>query len=272
MVCMKVSFITVFYRTPGLIRQLLKGVEAASPSFAYEFFLVDNASGDETIPMVRERFPWAITIASSVNGGFGAGNNLALSRAQGEYVMLLNPDLTVFPGEMEKLVEFADAHPDYAFFGPRLLHPDRTIQRSFHRFPTAMIPLYRRTPLGRTHWGKRAIDNYLMQDANPETWQDVDGLFGSAILIRRSALEIIGNFDERFFMYYEDTDLCRRAWESGYKVCYTPAAVFVHYHQRESEVKRVWQLATNPLVRAHIKSGIRYFLKYRGKKHPRWSA
>ena len=99
---MKVSFITVFYRTPGLIRQLLKGVEAASPSFAYEFFLVDNASGDETIPMVRERFPWAITIASSVNGGFGAGNNLALSRAQGEYVMLLNPDLTVFPGEMEK--------------------------------------------------------------------------------------------------------------------------------------------------------------------------
>ncbi|MBI4138769.1 glycosyltransferase family 2 protein [Candidatus Uhrbacteria bacterium] len=266
---MKVSFVTVCYRTPGLIRQLLKGVEAAQIPFPFEFFLVDNAAGDGTGDMVRERFPWVTVIDAPGNVGFGAGNNIAFRRAAGEYVMLLNPDLTVFAGELEKLVAFGDANPSYGLIGPRLLHPDRTLQRTFHRFPHALIPLARRTSIGRTPWGRRAVEQYLMLDADPSLVQDVDGLFGAAILIRRKALDDIGHFDERFFMYFEDTDLCRRAWSSGWKVCYAPVAEFVHYHQRESEVKRFWQVFLNPLARAHIKSGFLYFLKYRGEKHPR---
>lgn len=275
MVCMnetqtpKVTFVTVCYRTPGLIAQLLKGFEEAALPFPFEYFLVDNAAGDGTGAMVREHFPWVKIIDHQGNIGFGAGNNLAFREAKGEYVMLVNPDLTVFPGEFEKLLAFADAHPDIGFVGPKLLNPDRTLQRSFHRFPNPLIPLFRRTPLGRTAWGQRTIEKYLMMDADPNVVQDVDGLFGAAILIRRSALEQIGHFDERFFMYFEDVDLCRRAWESGWRVTYAPLAMFVHYHQRESEVKRFWKLFTNRVVRTHIKSGIMYFLKYRGKAHPR---
>lgn len=265
----KVTFVTVCYRTPGLIRQLLKGFENAKLPFEFEYFLVDNAAGDGTGDMVRERYPWVKILDDHKNIGFGAGNNLAFKQASGEYVMLINPDLTVFQGEFEKLLAFADAHQDIGLFGPKLLNPDRTLQRSFHRFPGPLIPLYRRTPLGRTRWGRRAIDEYFMYDADPNIVQDVDGLFGAAILVRKTALDQIGYFDEKFFMYFEDVDLCRRAWESGWRVCYAPIAMFVHYHQRESEAKHIWHLFSNRVVREHIKSGLYYFFKYRGKPHPR---
>ncbi|MCI0479654.1 glycosyltransferase family 2 protein [Candidatus Uhrbacteria bacterium] len=264
----KVSFVTVCYRTPNLVRQLLTGLEAASLTFPFEYFVVDNG-GDGTADMVRERFPWAIVLEGHGNVGFGAGNNRAFREAKGEYVMLVNPDLTVFPGEIERLVAFADAEPSAGLVGPRLVNPDRSVQRTFHRFPDSLIPLYRRTRLGRTPWGRRAVANYLMEDADPSVVRDVDGLFGAAILIRRSALDAIGHFDERFFMYFEDVDLCRRAWEAGWRVVYAPVAEFVHYHQRESEVKHLWGAPLNRLARAHIASGVKYFWKYRGKEHPR---
>lgn len=264
----KISFVTVCHRTPDLIRQLLKGFEAASLTFPFEYFLVDNG-GDGTAAMVRERFPWVTIIEGHGNVGFGAGNNLAFRRASGAYVMLVNPDLTIFPGEIEKLVAHADADPTVGLIGPRLVNPDRTVQRTFHRFPGALIPIYRRTPLGRTSWGRRAVAEYLMEDADPTAVQDVDGLFGAAILIRRSALDAIGHFDERFFMYFEDVDLCRRAWEAGWRVVYAPVVELVHYHQRESEVRHLWGAPLNRLARTHIASGLKYFWKYRGKKHPR---
>lgn len=265
----KITFVTVCYRTPGLIRQLLKGVQAARLAFPFEYLLVDNAAGDGTGAMVRERFPWVTVIDAPGNVGFGAGNNLAFARARGEYVMLVNPDLTVFAGELQKLLAFAEVHPDIGLFGPKVLNPDRSLQRSFHRFPSPLIPLYRRTRLGQTARGKREVERYLMLDADPSAVQDVDGLFGAAILIRREALEAIGHFDERFFMYFEDVDLCRRAWESGWRVCYAPVAEFVHYHQRESELKHFWNLLTNKVARYHLQSAMKYFLKYRHKGHPR---
>lgn len=265
----RVTFVTVCYRTPGLIRQLLKGLEAACPSFSYEYILVDNAAGDGTGEMVRERFPWVKVIEAPGNVGFAAGNNLAFAQARGEYVMLVNPDLTFFTGEMEKLLAFADTRRELGLIGPKILNPDRTLQRSFHRFPDPLIPFYRRTVLGKTPWGRRAIEQYLMMDADPERIQEVDGLFGALILIRREALDSVGRFDERFFMYFEDVDLCRRAWESGWRVCYAPVAEFVHYHQRESEVKRVWDLFTNRPAQHHLKSAVKYFWKYWGKAHPR---
>lgn len=266
---MKVTFITVCYKTPDLIRSLLRGVEAAAFSFPFEYILVDNCAGDGTGDMVRSRFPWVKVIDAPGNVGFGRGSNLALRGAKGEYVMLFNPDLTVFTGEMEKLLAFADARPDHGIIGPQILNPNRTVQRSFHRFHTVLTPIYRRTVLGQTPWGRRALDWFLMNDADVNAVQDVDGIFGAAMLIRRSALEKIGPFDETFFMYFEDVDLCRRAWESGMRVCYAPVATFVHYLQRESDVKRWWEVFTNRTSRAHIASAVHYFRKYRGKPLPR---
>lgn len=266
---MKVTFVTVAYRTPDLIRMLLRGVESARFAFPFEYILVNNNPGDETSKLVRERFPWVKLIEAPGNVGFGAANNLAFREASGEYVMLVNPDLTLFPGEMEKLVAFADANADIGFVGPRLHNPNGTVQKNANRFPTPMIPVYRRTFLGKTPWGKRAVDQYFMEGTDWSSPIDVDGVFGAAILIRRRALDDIGHFDERFWMYFEDIDLCRRAWEKGWRVTYYPHVRLVHYLQRESRVKWPWEVVTNRVSRAHIASGVKYFWKYRSRPLPR---
>lgn len=265
----KVTFVTVCYKTPNLIRLLLKGFESADIKFPFEYYLVDNAPGDGTGDMVREKYPWVNIIETPKNIGFGAGNNHALRRARGEYVMLVNPDLVVFPGELEKLVEFLDGHPDIGLVGPKLLNPDRTCQYSCYRFPNPMIPLYRRTPLGLTPWGKRAIKHYLMhEDLKRDQAMEVDALMGSALMMRRKVLDEVGHFDERFFMYFEEVDICRRAWKYNWRVVYVPQAQLVHYHARDSLISRPWQVITHKPTRKHIASAVYYFWKYRGTQNP----
>lgn len=265
----KVSFITVCYKTPGLIRMLLKGVEAAHLKFPFEYFLVNNAPDDGTSQMVKERFSWVQVIDSPRNVGFGAGNNLAIKRARGTHVMLLNPDLTVFTDEIEKLVKFMDEQPDVALAGPALLNPDGTRQDSCYRFPTPMYALYRRTFLGKMPAGKRYVHHFLMRDVRlADQPMEVDVLMGSAIMMRRRALDEIGLFDENFFMYLEEMDICRRAWEKKWRVAYVPQAKLVHYHQRESRIDWPWHLITNRPARAHIVSALYYFRKYWNKSSP----
>lgn len=258
----KVSFVTVCYRTPHLIRILLKGIEDAQFAFPFEYFLVDNGD-DGTAKMVRERFPWVTVIEPGSNVGFGGGNNMAFRAATGEYVMLVNPDLTIFPGEMEKLLEFADATPNAGVIGPLVVNPNGTRQESCTRLPTPLMPLYRRTVLGRTPFGKRALDQYLMRDVPHHKTHETDAVYGAAMLIRKPVLDEVGHFDERFFMYYEDVDLCRRIQTAGWRVLYAPVARFAHYHQRESRIRAPWEVFTNRMARVHIASGVKYFLKYR---------
>lgn len=258
---MKVTFITVCYNTPNLIRVLLRGMEQIRFAFPYEYILVDNGS-DNTAEMVRNRFPWVQVIKAETNLGFAKAHNIAFRQAKGEFVMLLNPDLTVFSGQVEALLEHAEKHKDVGILGPLLQNPNGMRQESCTRFPTPMIPLYNRTMLGKLPWGRRALDWYHMRDTNHDTYHEAETVYGAAMLIRRNALEQIGYFDERFFMYFEDVDLCRRTWESNWKIHFVPSAKFVHYHQRESMIRMPWQLFTNRLTRTHIKSAIRYFLKY----------
>lgn len=268
----RVSIITVNYNKPHFIRHLLKGLEAARPALDFEYFVVDNASSDGSVTMIAEQFSWVKLIRSDKNLGFGGGNNLALRQAQGEYIFLCNPDLTLFPGELEKWVKAMDEHPDVGISSPRVLNPDGTDQISCYRFPTLFTPLLRRTFLGQLPYAREAVAGYTMSDMDRERAQDVDWVFGAAVLIRRDLLAKIGFFDERFFMYFEDADLCRRAWEAGSRVSYLPVSKVMHYHQRDSRVRKTLEflaLLTNSLARAHFLSGLKYFLKYFRKPNPR---
>jgi len=264
-----VTFITVNYKTPHHIRHLLKGVEEAEFEFPYEYILVDNNSGDETISMVHQRYPWVRTIESKANVGYGAGNNLALNEARGKYLLLCNPDLTIFPGEVEAWIEWMEARTDVAISGPRILNPDGTDQESCYRFPSIVTPVFRRTILGRLPIAKKSINHYTMKEMDRAVEQDVDWVLGAAMLIRRDALEKIGAFDERFFMYFEEADICRRAWTQGFRVSYTPVARFMHYHARESRIRFPWEFVSNKLARIHVISGLKYFIKHFGTSSPR---
>ncbi len=250
------------------IRNLLKGLEDAQVRFPYEYYMVDCSPEDGTTVMVNELYPWVKTIDPKANLGFGRGNNVAIKVSKGEYIMLTNPDLVIFPDQLEKLIEWMDKHPDVGIAAPRVLNPDGTDQETCCRFHTIGIPFYRRTALGKLPWAKKAVDRFVMKDMDRSKEQPIDWAQGSALCIRRELLDKIGAFDEGFFMYFEDTDLCRRAWQAGSRVMYTPVAYVMHYHHRESQIKRPWEIFKNKTIRYHIKSAMRYFWKYRGQPLP----
>lgn len=263
-----VTFITVNFRMREHIRYLLKGVEDARVAFSHEYYLVDCSPEDGTLAMVNQTYPWVNVIDPQANIGYGQGNNVGMKQAKGKYLILLNPDTVIFPQQLEAWVDWMEQHPDVGISAPRVLNPDGTDQDTCCRFHTIGIPVYRRTFLGKLPWGKKAINHFLMKDMDRSKAQPIDWAQGSALCIRRELIEKIGGFDEAFFMYFEDTDLCRRAWMSGSRVMYTPVARVTHYHHRESRIKRPWEVFTNKTTRYHIKSAIAYFWKYRGQKMP----
>jgi len=269
---MDLSIIILNYKSAGLTRQCLKSIREAEPNLEFEIFVVDNASGDGVIPMVNEQFPKVKTLAAPYNMGFAAGNNFGMKKASGRYIMILNPDITVTPGALEKMVQFMDEHERVGLLAPQLLNPDKTVQNSCYRFPNMMIPVYRRTPLGKTEAGKAAINQYLMKDSDHNNTSEVDWCLGASIMMRKAAIDAVGMLDERYFMYFEDADWCRRFWSAGWKVVYFPEVKMVHYHVRQS-ASVPWFLGIfQKISRIHIASAIKYFWKFRGKQNLRLSS
>lgn len=264
-----VSFVTVTYKMEHFIRHLLQAIQDADLSFSYEFFVVDNGSQDGVANMVRERFPWVKMIALPNNIGLGPANNIAIQQATGKYIMHLNPDLVIFPGELDKWVQWMEKHPDVGVSGPRVFNPDHTDQTTCFRFPTLFTPVFRRTFLGRLPGIRQKMERYVMKGMDRTKEQDVDWVLGAAMCIQRDLLNKIGNFDERFFLYFEDADVCRRVWLAGKRVTYTPVASLIHYYGRTSRTKFALQALFNPVARIHMMSGVKYFLKYFRQPNPR---
>lgn len=268
---MKLSIIIVNYKTKGLLKQCLRGGLDAGLPFATEFIVVDNASHDGSVEMLRSEFPNVTCVASEVNTGFGAGANLGFKVSKGEYVMVLNPDIAIFRGAIERMVQWLDQHPAVGLVGPRLINPDGTVQQSCYRFPSFWIPVLRRTPLGRFPNGRELLRAYLMSDWDHNNNREVGWILGACLLLRRSLAEKIGLFDERFFLYFEDVDFCRRVWQSGLSVYYLAEAELVHYHQRLSaENPGIAGLFSYP-TRVHISSWMKYMAKYFGSPKPPYS-
>ena len=227
------SIIIVSYNTRALLQACLASVYAdlgqGSASVAAEVIVVDNASSDGSVAMMREQFPQAMLIESGANLGYGGGANLGLKQANGRYLMLLNSDTLVQDSALRHLVAFMDTHPDAGACGPRLLNPDGSLQRSAFRFPTItqiVLDLFPILP--------RLTDTSLngrYQQDNPDNEQPfvVDFTLGAAFVVSRAAYELTGGFDEDFFMYAEEVDWAMRIQAVGYTYYSVPAARIVHY-------------------------------------------
>ncbi|MFA6534321.1 MAG: glycosyltransferase family 2 protein [Patescibacteria group bacterium] len=266
---MSLSIVILVYKSKGLLRQCLKGLRLLRLAIPYEVIVVDNGSGDGCGEMVRTEFPEVKYIATEKNLGYSGGNNLGLQQATGRYVMIINPDILILTNELEKMVRYLDEHPAVGILGSKLINPDGTLQYSCYCFPSFLMPFYRRTILGRLPGLRQKVERYLMMNWDHKESREVDWLLGGCQMIRRSALDKVGLLDERFFMYFDDVDYCRRFWEAGFSVVYFAEAEVVHYHQRTS-AESWWLFGLfHKTSREHIKSWLKYFAKYAGARRPR---
>lgn len=266
-----VSILIVHTFEANLVRQTLRGIRRAAPRLQYEILVMDNNPGAGLYAHLRRDFPGVRYIPMDANRGFGYAMNAGIAASTGKYVLIFNPDIIVSPGALEALHAFMEANPDVGTVGPRLDNPDGSLQHSCYRFHTPMIPVYRRTPLGMLPRGKRAVARFLMIDDPHDAVMDVDWIMGSAMFTRRDALAKVGTFDDAIFLYLEDTDLCRRLWEGGWRVVYNPLVRMVHYHRRASGDGSLLAQLFSRMTRHHIRSAIYYFRKYHGKPDPRRS-
>jgi hypothetical protein len=258
------SILIINYKTPTLLRHCIKSVYKNEPDLDYEIIAVDNASKDKSVEIIDDDFPQVKLIVNQQNLGFPKAVNQGILASKGKYILILNPDITALPGSIEKMFYFLEENKNVAVLAPKLINPNGTIQYScFSTFPTSQIVLYRRTPLGKSPKALKLIEDYRMTDWDHLKGTEVAWVLGSCMMVRREAINQIGLMDERFFMYMEDVDWCRRFWQAGWQAYYYPEALMVHYYQRSSASESGILLSLfNKQTRIHIKSALKYFLKY----------
>jgi hypothetical protein len=221
-----VSVIVVSYNTRAMTLECLRTVYAQLEGTAAEVIVVDNASTDGSADAVRQAFPAARLIASLRNLGFGAGNNLGFREARGKYFLLLNTDAFPRPGSIAALVEYLEAHAEAGVIGPRLLNKNETLQRSCFPFPTPGRAWLENLWLSALLSRHPVFGDYRKWPHDSD--REVDWVIGACLLVRRKVYEQVGGFDERFFMYAEETDWQARIRQAGWKIAFTPAGEVVH--------------------------------------------
>ncbi len=225
------SIIILNWNVAGLLEACLRSLPSALGHWSRrtEVLVVDNASTDGSVEMVRREFPGVRLIALDRNLGFSGGNNAGIRASRGKYLFLLNPDTIAHPGSIAMLADYMEAHPEAGIIGPRLLNPDGTLQPSRRRFPTMATALIESTPLQRWLPNAPILRRfYILDRADAET-QEVDWVSGAALMCRREALMQAGMLDPGYFMFSEEVDLCRRVSNAGWRIVYLPEAEITHY-------------------------------------------
>jgi N-acetylglucosaminyl-diphospho-decaprenol L-rhamnosyltransferase len=223
-----------------------------------EIVVVDNASADGSVGMIRDEFPEIRLVVNDENRGFTAANNQGLALGRGRQLLLLNPDTEVLGDALPTMLRYVDAHPAVGALGPRLRYPDGSLQSSRRRFPTFATALVESTVV-QEWWGdNRILRRYYMADTPDDAIQPVDWVVGACLLVRREAYEQVGGLDEGFFMYSEEMDWCHRIKDAGWEVVYLPTATVVHHEGKSSE-------QVVPARHIHFQSSkVRYFRKHHG--------
>jgi len=253
----RLAVVIVSYNTRRMIRRCLQSLQAFPPHCSHAIWVVDNASRDGTVAMLRQEFPAVRLHANRRNLGYAAAVNQGLEAAGAEYTLVLNPDIVVRDGAVDQLVAFMDAHADAGLAAAKLLNTDGSLQYTCRSFYTPQTLLFRRTFLGKLFPRSRVIRRHLMLDYDHATPRAVDWVIGACMLVRRSAVEDVGGMDERFFLYFEDVDWCFRLGRQGWKVYYVPQAEMLHEHRRESAKPKL-----SRSFWAHLGSLLRFYEKW----------
>jgi hypothetical protein len=229
-------------------------VFASQINFEYEVFVVDNASKDDSVEVLKKAYPQVSVISAKKNFGFAGGNNIALRQAQGKYVLLLNSDSEVQSNTLETSVKYMEEHPQVGAMSCKVLLPDGSLDKACRRkFPNPWNSFLRL-------FGLRKFSNYnFSNNENLET--EVDAVAGAFMLVRKEVIDKIGLLDEEFFMYGEDLDWCWRIKEAGYKIMYVPETFITHFKYGSS------RLVPFKMIRAAHNAMKIFYRKHYAKKY-----
>ena len=249
-----VSIIIVNWNTRDILRDCLQSVYDQTKEISYEVIVIDNASSDDSVDMVKKEFPQVILIENKENRGFAAANNQGIAIAKGRYILLLNSDTIILDNAVYKTLLIADANVQAGIIGCRALNRDRTLQRTCFMFPSVLNMLLSMTGLYKLFPKSKFFGREHMSWWNRDDEREVDVVTGCFMFVRREVIEKIGVMNEDYFIYAEETDWCFKAKKAGFKVLFTPFAEIIHLGGTSTD-------QIKPQMKLQLQSGLLLFIK-----------
>ncbi|OQB43824.1 MAG: N-acetylglucosaminyl-diphospho-decaprenol L-rhamnosyltransferase [Parcubacteria group bacterium ADurb.Bin159] len=276
---MLLSIIIVHFNQSENLRQCLDSIKKANLNFSFEIIIIDNSSNLGTVfanafPLSRinkafsneiskfEEIPSIRIISNKKNVGFAKAVNQGIKTAKGEYILILNPDVSVEQNSIQALISFLNNNPKVGLVGPALYYPNGKLQYSARRFPSPLVLIIHRTFFKKTKWGQKKLNYYYYGDKDLTCPFPVSWILGAALMVRASALKDTGLMNEKFFLYFEDIDWAHHFWQNNWEVYYFPQAKVVHSYQRLSDKGGLLRSVFSPIFWIHLSSAIKYFLIY----------
>lgn len=265
---MELSIIIIEYNCMDQVSECVASIKKHLNDIDLECLVVSNSEySDEELARYQNDIAGIKIINTGANLGYAGGVNNGLKHASGRYIYVVNPDCLLVDDGVKSIIAQMDDDDRWAIAGPVVVDEAKAIQPSCRRFPRLWTFLLVRSFFSRIPGARHEYDRYMMTDYDRTTIRNVDWVSGGATLIKASALPVIGGMDERYFLYMEDVDWCRSAWNNGYRVAYCPKSTVVHAGQHQS-IKVGINVLKNTHMRWHLTSLFQYFVKYRFREKP----
>jgi hypothetical protein len=259
---MDLSIVIVSWNTKKLLDECLASIFRETKNLNFEIFVVDNNSSDGTAEMIKEKYPQTRLIKNKENCGFAAANNQAMKLATGKYILVLNPD-TIFKNNAAGLgIITLEKYPEAAILGPKTFNADGSIQRTVRRDPSFAAAALIMTKLQHIFPRNKSLENYYCADFDYSREIEAEQVQGSFMLLRSEAAKKLNFFDEKFFIWFEEVDLCLRVRRAGYKILYSPEAEIIHYGGESFK-----QVAGIRRQKMFNRSLLYYFQKNKSRRH-----
>ncbi len=264
----EISVIIVSFNTCHLLRRCLQTLLKKAGVMTLEIIIVDNASHDDSADMVEREFPHITLIRSPINLGFAAANNLAFQQATGEFIVLLNSDAFLTEQALLLSLELMRKNPQVGVGGARLIGRDNSWQPSARMFPNLLNHFLVLSGLAHKYPKSKFFGRFDRTWANPNIAAEVDWVPGAYSIIRHDVLKQVSYFDEKFFLYYEEVDLCRRIQQAGYSIWYWPDVVVVHIGGESSKTLKLGMSDSGSQISLwQMRSALIFYYKHYGKLH-----
>jgi GT2 family glycosyltransferase len=236
---MDISILIVNFNTKKLLEQTIQSVTNTVKNINYEIIVVDNASSDGSVEVIKKNYRNVILIKNKTNDGFAKANNIGIKKAKGRYILLLNSDTLLVNDCIEKSIKYLDNNKDVGALGCKVVLPNGKLDTACKRgYPTPEASFFYMLKLDKLFPSVKRFGQYNLSYLSQNEINEVDSLVGAFMMVRKDTIDEVGLLDEKFFMYGEDIDWCMRIKEAGWKIIYYPEASIIHYKGASSKKKR----------------------------------